>query len=755
MGAKNILKKRRLVAVIAVVAIAVLVINVGSLVQMKFIRDSFRDKMLESNAENARHMTNSILVNIDSEVEELRDIAVTISEINIASEEAVDSLFLRFINIGSFSNLTLIRPDGSFSPSGGSGGGDARPLTNAVQREKFEAAMGGRFAFNIAAKNGENVFEVYIPVYINDRPAAVVRGDAPMATVTSGASRFLQNSDAYVVSGDGRIVATVSGNLLHINTGDFTEWANDTTLSAAIREATLLGSTNGRYSLSHSNADYIVEYCSLTSVEWALVTVTDTRSLDARMGSAVDVASGSAIVFAAVASIFAIIAGIYFYRTKSLITASLAKYDLLANTDPITGGYTITKFLEETRKILDTSTSSRFAIVSIDINKFRAINDFLGHVGGNKLLTRVSQIFTACSSDFDIIARSSADQFYILSRYAVENELERLVYGIINEVEFQITEFRILLSFGVYYIHDKTIDTRIMLDRADLARRSAKKNKDESSFAFFDTKMVLKIREEKQIEDAMDKALESGDFKVYLQPKFDLAVPTLVTGAEALVRWQHGDELISPGRFIPLFERNGFVRQLDKFMFEEVCKQQKKWLNNGFDLCVISVNMSRVHLSNPNFVQELADICAKYNVPPKYLEIEITESVAFENLMVLVQTFAKLKHHGFSISIDDFGTGYSSLNMLKDLKADVIKIDRAFLAGATKPSDRASAIISHVISLAISLKMKTICEGIETLNQAKLLNNLGCNMAQGFYFARPMPISEFERRVFGMKQYMT
>ncbi|GHU59247.1 hypothetical protein FACS1894133_5590 [Clostridia bacterium] len=750
--ADKFILKRRLAAVAVVVTLVVVLINAVAFAQMRYITDSFREKMIESNAENALHMTNAILVNIDSQVEELRDIAVAISEINIASEEAVDTLFLRFINIGSFTNLTLIRPDGSYSPGGGD---DAPPMSTTIGREKFEAALRGRFAFNVSSRGEGNVFEVYIPVYINDRPAAVVRGDTPVSTVMSGASRFLSSSDAYVVGSDGRIVATIGGNLLNINTGDFTEWANDIALSTEIREATVLGSTSGMRSITRNGADYVVEYCSLTSVEWALVTVTDMGQLYARTGGAISVASGSAILFAAVTSVFVIAAGVYFYRTKNFIAVNLAKYDMLANTDPITGGYTISKFLEETRKILDTNGSSRFAIVSIDINKFRAINDFLGHTGGNKLLTRVAQILTACSSDFDIIARCNADQFYILSRYAVEVELERLVYGIINEIEFQITEFRILLSFGVYYIHDKTVDTRIMLDRADLARRSAKKNKDESSFAFFDTKMVLKIREEKQIEDAMDKALESGDFKVYLQPKFDLAVPTLVTGAEALVRWQHGDELISPGRFIPLFERNGFVRQLDKFMFEEVCKQQKKWLNNGFDLCVISVNMSRVHLSNPNFVQELADICAKYNVPPRYLEIEITESVAFENLMVLVQTFAKLKHHGFSISIDDFGTGYSSLNMLKDLKADVIKIDRAFLAGATKPSDRASAIISHVISLAISLKMKTICEGIETLNQAKLLNNLGCNMAQGFYFARPMPISEFERRVFGMKQYMT
>ena len=187
-------------------------------------------------------------------------------------------------------------------------------------------------------------------------------------------------------------------------------------------------------------------------------------------------------------------------------------------------------------------------------------------------------------------------------------------------------------------------------------------------------------------------------------------------------------------------------------MFREVCKLQKTWKNMGYTPKVISVNMSRLHFPDPHFVDTLKGICDEYGIDTKYFEIEVTESAAYENINILMDVFSKIKAAGFHVSIDDFGTGYSSLNMLKDLPVDVLKIDRSFLTEDADEEENASKIIACVVSLASSLDISTICEGIETKEQANLLSKLGCDMAQGFYFARPMPVKDFEKLVYGTEE---
>ena len=319
-----------------------------------------------------------------------------------------------------------------------------------------------------------------------------------------------------------------------------------------------------------------------------------------------------------------------------------------------------------------------------------------------------------------------------------------------SDVEYQINEIKLNVSIGIYIIDDPHIRSRVAADRADLARESIKNAKD-STFIFFDNSMIEKIRREKKIEDIMEDALALGEFLVYLQPKFSLGTTNEVVGAEALVRWKHDGKIIPPGDFIPLFERNGFVTKIDYYMFEEVCKLQKKYISLGFTPKIISVNMSRLHIHKTGFVAELAAICAKYDLETKYIEIEITESAAYEDMVVLCDIFREIKSYGFHVSIDDFGTGYSSLNMLKDMPVDVIKIDRSFLTEKADENENASLVIACLVMLAGSLRIETICEGVETQVQVDLLTKLGCDMVQGFYFARPMPVPDYEKLTYGIE----
>jgi EAL domain-containing protein (putative c-di-GMP-specific phosphodiesterase class I) len=256
--------------------------------------------------------------------------------------------------------------------------------------------------------------------------------------------------------------------------------------------------------------------------------------------------------------------------------------------------------------------------------------------------------------------------------------------------------------------------------------------------------MKLKLQREIEITNSMDQALKNGEFIVYLQPKIELSGNTLV-GAEALVRWKKSDNsLMPPNDFIPLFEKNGFVVYLDFYVYEEVCKKLRSWLDNGLSVVPISLNVSRIHLHDDDFVGELEKLVDRYEIPHHLLELELTESIFLNNTEEALNVMRKLQNIGFVVSIDDFGAGYSSLNLLKDMATDVIKLDKEFF-GQGEMQKEEQIIVSSIISMAKQLNMKVLSEGVETKKQSDFLKSVCCDMAQGFLFAKPMPVLDFEK----------
>lgn len=255
-------------------------------------------------------------------------------------------------------------------------------------------------------------------------------------------------------------------------------------------------------------------------------------------------------------------------------------------------------------------------------------------------------------------------------------------------------------------------------------------------------KEILKYLKEKNIEDNMEHALENNEFIVYFQPKVELKT-NKIAGAEALVRWQNSKkELIPPNEFIPIFEKNGFITKLDIYVFEEVCKTIRKWLNEGINPIPVSVNLSRMHLQNPNFLKKYKEIQEKYEVPADLLEIELTETLVFENFEQLKKVIDDIHQMGFSCSIDDFGSGYSSLNLLKEIPVDILKLDRIFFS--KKNDKRGNSVIESIISLAKKLNMTTISEGVETISQVEFLRKADCDLVQGYVYSKPLAKDDFE-----------
>jgi EAL domain-containing protein (putative c-di-GMP-specific phosphodiesterase class I) len=262
--------------------------------------------------------------------------------------------------------------------------------------------------------------------------------------------------------------------------------------------------------------------------------------------------------------------------------------------------------------------------------------------------------------------------------------------------------------------------------------------------AFYQSDLKSRISTSKFIEDNMNKALEDGEFVMYLQPKCNIADEKVI-GAEALVRWiMPGHGIVPPNEFVPVFEKNGFVIKMDRYIWEQACKLIRRWIDLGKTPLPISINVSRRHLKSTKFIDVLEELVSKYDIPKDMLEVEITETVEEKDI---VESMNMLKARGFTLLMDDFGSGYSSLNTLKNTQFDVIKMDRDFLNDFIG-SERGQKIVEHTVQMTKDIGLGMIAEGVETKEQADFLENCGCKAAQGFYYAKPMPIEEFEKRYF-------
>lgn len=416
--------------------------------------------------------------------------------------------------------------------------------------------------------------------------------------------------------------------------------------------------------------------------------------------------------------------------------------DYLATYDELTGIYNKQAFYAKTKEMLLDNPDKNFDLLRINIERFKVLNDLFGESTGDKLLRYIGKFLKEINLPLCVSGRLYADNFVVCYE-AGKGDSRRMINTLQMVADSFAINNRTILSFGLYRIDDKTLPVSVMCDRANMALWKAKGNF-KNPYCEYDEKMRQQVLKEQKIINAMEMAIQNKEFTLYLQPKYDIEKGTII-GAEALVRWislENG--FISPGDFIPVFENNGFVYEVDKFIWEESCRYLRKWLDEGREVHPISVNVSRIDLYDPKLVQHLVNLREKYQLPSQYLELEITESAYTEDPEQIITITRQLREAGFVILMDDFGTGYSSLNMLKDIQIDVLKLDMGFLKSSDY-SAKGGNILTAILKMAESLKMQTIAEGVETKEQVEFLKKIGCQCVQGFYFARPMPAQEYER----------
>ena len=450
---------------------------------------------------------------------------------------------------------------------------------------------------------------------------------------------------------------------------------------------------------------------------------------------------GIILIYAAIEVFF----GVYLLFAVIKVVVDQRRTYKIINTDFVTGGNNKFAFANLGRKLLANRRKRNYAVISIELTKFSNYCAVYGEHAGETLLEKIYITLAKYLSSKELLSHFDGSEFALLLTYTDNVNLNNRVSTMMDLLVNTDTKDKLYFSAGINRCENGNDPIRYY-NEAAIAKNTVKED-DEFRIRWFTDKLRAETVWERKVESDMENALQSKQFQVYLQPKYSTDSEVL-SGAEALIRWIHPEEgFISPGRFIPIFERNGFVMKIDDYMISEVAKLQSEWLSQGRKLVPISVNVSRVHFIREDLAEHIRDLVDAYNVPHEFIELELTESAFFDDKEILLKTVNKMKEYGFHISMDDFGAGYSSLNSLKELPLDVVKLDAEFFRG-TDDLQRANLIVAQTINLAKELGMTIVAEGIETREQVDFLADKKCDLIQGFYFAKPMPVSEFEQKAY-------
>lgn len=537
----------------------------------------------------------------------------------------------------------------------------------------------------------------------------------------------------YLVSQTGGILAT--SDVLNQNSTDIMDiYPSDPATLQSVKNNIQVGVSGYKLVNTYPKNRYIF-HAPIGDTSWSLVIDLPDSTISSRSDF---IMMYTTCVCVTLFAIFIILMMFIIHLNKK----SKRNLERLAYRDFVTNGRNYNKFKLDAEKILSKKNIGKYAVITLDINRFKYINDLYGYDEGTRILKCIYTTTQESIGPNELVGRMGNDKFVFLFHYTDASALQERIEALCLEISTN-NSYNFVFAVGIYEITDTKLTIDAMIDRAMIALKSVK-NGHQTAYAFYDEKIRNAIIRERSIENDMHNSLRDGEFEIYYQPKYFIDNSTLA-GAEALVRWNHHEKgFMSPGEFIPLFEKSDFIIKLDHYVFENTCKNIRKWLDEGKEVVTISINFSRVHLNNPNCLDEYEKLIKKYNIPPKLLEFEFTESAIFENSSTLIKILEHIHRIGCSVSMDDFGTGYSSLNMLKEVPVDVLKLDKEFFSDSSD-STRGKDIVEAIVTLARKLNIHVVAEGVEEQEQLEFLHNIKCDVAQGYYFSKPIPMTEFEK----------
>ncbi len=594
---------------------------------------------------------------------------------------------------------------------------------------------------HVSLETNEVVFGISVSIIKNNQTSAILYGEVSMANffevMESGTAG---TGDLFIVDNDLNLVFSTSENHAGyslIPESDMEELGIENVLQA---QSDILSEQSGGFYYDYFGVPKVMIYHPLSATGWTLAMNVEVNAMNSTLVSAVDYFE--LIYIVAYWTIVVLVMYISFSQYRANKTLTQAAYF-----DSLTQLANKEQLRRDMRDALERPSADKYSIIVFDIENFKAINEMFSHDIGDRVLKSIKSFNDTLNEPSLITPRIGDDKFVMFAKNRFLEDITALMQQISTHIDTMVPElvdYAGTLKVGRYRIAAGETDVDEIINKVALAHTRAKTTKSEL-LCDYDDAFRQKLLQEAEITNKMRSALENNEFKVFLQPKFSTSEAEIV-GAEALVRWIEPDgTMIMPGDFIPLFERNGFIVELDNYIFENVCILIRRWLDDGVGGITISVNHSRLNLENPFFIDILVAIANKHNVPHEYLEIELTESTTIANEATIEQLFIDLRSNGFKTSIDDFGAGYSSLGMLKNLHADTLKMDRSFFVGGTNVR-RDDLLIDSIVKMSHNLGMQVVAEGIETTEQVELLKTMNCDAIQGFVHARPMPINDFEEK---------
>lgn len=697
----------------------------------KLIYKNIYNNIEEINGHSVAQLNQSI----KNQMQFVNTMADSIDKGYVKTEEEVFHNFAESLSDYNFTRLAIVDKNGNGITS------DGFVIKNYSNVEEFFNHEGVYLSENRPSLVSNNQVNIYSKTcYLNGKErilCAIINTQDYESILLK--RLFNGKAGIYLINNNGTVLIDSFGNITENNINLYKYIKdrynlNEKELNKIINMAkNIKKKTNGTLDIKVNNHTYFLDYQKIDINDWYVISVAPDDTI------AKELIQFLAIFMVVNWSLNIIVVVISLYITISNKNKNRKLYNI-AYIDSVTSIGNLPYFREKGQAILSNKSTNKY-IVSLDINKFKAYNNIYGYEFCNKMLKSIGEILVNETPKNSIVCRLYSDVFAMIFEY--DKNIKTLLKKIekdTSDIVIDGTNINLNISMGVYKIKKTDEDINKILNKVYMARCKIK-GQYEEGYYIYDEELEKQLNEEQNIESTMKNALQNNEFKVYYQPKFYTKDKKLA-GAEALIRWYKDGIIIPPNNFIPLFEKNKFIIKLDMYIFEQVCKDMAYWQQKYNFVPKVSINVSKEHFSNPNFINEYIKIVNKYNIDRSKIDLEITESATVDKSIDIVEIINEIKKQGFTISIDDFGTGYSSLGMLQNMPIDIIKIDKVFVDKIDFNSDK--NMINNIILICKQLEVQSIVEGVETEEQFEFVKNIGGDIIQGYYFSKPITKEEFE-----------
>lgn len=730
------------ISIISAVVVLTLLVSIWNAADLKRVLNrSTQQYLYDVATQTAREISETM----QHKMEDLEVVADSVAKgLAGVSDEELAEFLARKADIMEFSTLLVIDRDGGMVSSGLHNDLEREEMQDilnlSVVKDAFEGKVGASYL-----EGQEIIYSVPVPSGGEIQEAAVgIREKEKMQAMIASKS-FSGNSLSCIINIRGEVILSPTDLKPFMQLEDIFKNDSDSRVVNEIygMKENLKSGRNGMLKFtSAAQEELYLSYNSLNINDWVLLTLIPADIISEGLDRYV-LRSFLVLGFSAVAFLLLLL---IVYR---LFHDSRKKLERFAFIDEVTGGMNQAAFHMKYLELAPDMEPSAYCIVQLNVKKFKLINERYGIQEANGILRYIYQVLerNIDRKKNEFAARSQSDQFFLClreaSREGIQARLDKIFADIKAFEDTDVPHCELSFQQGACMIDDPSRDITILQDRARLAYQYGEMGT-ENLCMFYNDNIVEQMKKEQELNDLFEKSMANRDFQVYLQPKVGLESGR-IEGAEALVRWNHPEKgFIFPSDFIPLFEKNGKICQLDLFMFEEVCALLKRWSAEGKNPVPVSVNLSRQHFQSSRCLEPFIETADKYGVAHEMIEFELTESIFFDYGQInrVKDVIRQMHEQRFRCSLDDFGSGFSSLGLLKEFDVDVLKLDRLFFLDMY--SEKAKDVIACLIDLAKRLHVKTVAEGIEDSRQLEYLRSLHCDMVQGYVFSRPLPVQEYE-----------